>query len=125
MEGVRVDKHIEIEDIEWMRRSVGINDVELWGAIRALHTGDYVRLTFVGSAGSQAVETLRVRITRIRGNEFRGKLVDSPTFRGLSTLHAGSAIAFSRSHIHSVAARPRSNRQGSQSQSVRRLVSRK
>jgi hypothetical protein len=109
-----MDKHIEIEDIEWMRRSVGINDVELRAAIRALRSGDYVRLTFVGGLGSHAAETLRVRITRIQGKEFRGKLADPPTFRGLCALHSGSAIAFTASHIHSLAARPRSARQVSQ-----------
>jgi hypothetical protein len=109
-----LDKHIAIENIEWMRRSAGINDVELWAAIRALRSGDFVRLTFVGASGSHATETLRVRITRIRGSDFRGKLADQPAFGGLPGLDSGSAIAFTSSHIHSVAAKPRSTRPVSQ-----------
>jgi hypothetical protein len=102
-----LDKHIVIEDIEGMRRCAGINDVELRAAIGALKSGDYVRLTFVVGSGSHAAETLRVRITRVRGNEFRGKLTDPPAFRSLSGLNSGSAIAFTASHIHSLAAGPR------------------
>ncbi len=97
-----------------MRRRAGINDAELWTAIRALRLGDHVRLTFLGGAGSHAAETVRVRITRIRGNEFRGKAVDRPASRGLSGLHAGSAVAFTASHIHSVAAAPRPSRRGTE-----------
>ncbi len=98
-------KHVEIEDIDGMRRRAGIVDGELLAAIRTLRSGDCVRLTFLGAAGSPAAETLRVRITRIRGNEFRGKLVDQPASRGSSGLNAGSAVAFAASQIHSVAAR--------------------
>jgi hypothetical protein len=104
-----VAKYVEIEDIEDMRRCVGVNDVELWAAIRRLRTGDYVRLTFTGGSGS-AAETLRVRITRVRGNDFRGKLADRPVARELAALKLDSAIAFTASHIHSLAARPLATR---------------
>ncbi len=97
-------KRFEIEDIDGMRRRAGIVDAALWTAIRALRFGDHVRLTFLGSAGSHAAETVRVRITRVRGNEYHGKVIDQPASPGLSNLHAGSAVAFAASQIHSVAA---------------------
>jgi hypothetical protein len=105
-----VAKHVRIEDIDGMRRHLGIVDAELRAAIRTLRLGDYVRLTFIGSTGSQAAETLRVRITRIRGDEFRGRLADPPAARALSDLDSGSAVAFTASQIHSVARKPRSTR---------------
>jgi hypothetical protein len=117
-------KYVEIEDIDDMRRRVGIIDGELFVAIRALRPGDYVRLTFLGGAGAPSAETLRVRITRIRGDEFRGKLVDQPASRGLSGLGAGTAVAFTASHIHSVAARPRLTCRPVRGASVRKLMGR-
>jgi hypothetical protein len=118
-----LDKQIAIENIEWMRRSAGINDVELWAAIRALRSGDFVRLTFVGASGSHATETLRVRITRIRGSDFRGKLADPPSLGGLPGLDSGSTVTFTSSHIHSVAAKPRSTHPVSQMPPVQVLIS--
>jgi hypothetical protein len=106
-----VNKRIEIEDIDDMRRRAGIVDAELWTAIRALRFGDQVRLTFLGRAGSHAAETVRVRITRIRGNEYRGKVLDQSTSGRLCGVHAGLAIAFTASQIHSIAAMPRPSRQ--------------
>ena len=114
-------KHVEIEDIDGMRRRAGINDAELWAAIRALRFGDHVRLTFLGSAESHTAETIRVRITRVRGNDFRGKVVDQPASRGLSGLNAGLAVAFTGSHIHSVATMPRRRNEVSR---LRKLISR-
>jgi hypothetical protein len=113
-------KRVEIEDIEEMRRRVGVDDVELWVAIRGLRTGDYVRLTFLSSAEPPAAQTLRVRITRIRGTEFRGKLADKPAFRGLSGLKVGSGVAFTASHIHSLADGPRAPQQPAQRRPGRR-----
>jgi hypothetical protein len=107
-------KRVEIEDIDDMRRRVGIDDVELWTAVRGLRTGDYVRLTFLGGVGSATAETLRVRITRIRGTDFRGNLADKPAFRGLSGLRVGSAVTFTASHIHSLTAGPGSSEQPAQ-----------
>jgi hypothetical protein len=117
-----VAKHVEIEDIDELRRRAGIIDGELFMAIRALRFGDYVRLTFLGAAGAATAETLRVRITRIRGDEFRGKLVDQPASRDLSGLGAGTAIAFTASHIHSVAAGPRLTSRPSRGASIRKLM---
>jgi hypothetical protein len=41
---------VAIEDIEEMRRQEGIDDVELRKAIRGLHVGDSVKLTFLAGA---------------------------------------------------------------------------
>ena len=97
-----MDKALEIENIEALRRSVGIDDVELRGAIRQLRVGDLVNLTLLASDMPAAGETLSVRITRIQGNAFRGKLVRGPASLRFTQLRAGSPIAFSRDHIHSI-----------------------
>jgi len=91
---------LEIEDIEEMRRREGIDDVELRSDIRALAVGDFVNLTLVTSPHS--FETLLVRITSRKGSAFRGKLANRPTSTGLSELPAGSPVAFTTAHIHSL-----------------------
>ncbi len=95
---------VEIENIEEMRRRQGIEDVELHGEIRALRSGDFVKLTFIAPTGSS--ETLRVRITSLKGDAYRGKLADQPVSAGLSNMKAGSTIVFTDNHIHSVAKAP-------------------
>jgi hypothetical protein len=92
--------NVEIENIEEMRRQEGIDDVELRVEIRGLKVGDFVKLTLL--IGTTSFETLLVRITRIRGSAFRGKLVNRPTASGLSKLDAGAPIAFTTAHIHSL-----------------------
>jgi hypothetical protein len=92
---------VEIEDIEGKRRQEGIEDVELREEIRGLRVGDVVKLTFL--AGPHSFETLPVRITRIRGSAFRGKLAVGPTATGLLSLRLGSAVTFTTEHIHSLA----------------------
>jgi hypothetical protein len=57
-----MDKTLEIENIEALRRSVGIDDVELRGAIRQLRVGDLVNLTLLASDMPAAGETLSVRV---------------------------------------------------------------
>jgi hypothetical protein len=94
---------VEIENIEELRRLEGIEDVELRQEIRGLNVGDSVRLTFLAGATSLARETLLVRITRIDGYTFRGKLAKSPASTGLANLRAGSFVAFTTAHIHSLA----------------------
>jgi hypothetical protein len=47
-----------------------------------------------------------VRITRIRGSQFRGKLAGRPASAALSHLSTGSPLAFSAAHIHSLVERP-------------------
>ncbi len=69
---------VAIEDIEGMRRCEGIEDAELREAIRGLRVGNLVRLTLLTGVPQSAGETLRVRITRIRGDDYRGKLADPP-----------------------------------------------
>jgi hypothetical protein len=95
-------KPVEIEDIEEMRRHVGIVDVELRKAIRGLQIGDHVKLTFLAGPGGAAGETLSVRITRINGSEFRGQLADTPTSPRLTGLRIGSGVKFTTAHIHSL-----------------------
>jgi hypothetical protein len=95
---------IEIENIEQLRRQEGIEDVELHRAIRGLRAGDIVKLTLLNGATLSAGETLRVRITRVRGKSFRGKLAERPRSAGLSNLSAGSLVVFTSDHIHSLPA---------------------
>ena len=95
---------VAIEDIEEMRRREGIEDVALRQAIRQLGAGDFVKMTFV--TGPNSWETLRVRITSIRGSAFRGKLADKPTSSGRSPLAVGAAVAFTTAHIHSLERAP-------------------
>ncbi len=94
---------VEIEDIEDMRRQQGIEDAALREGIRRLRAGDLVKVTLRCPTGSPAGQTLRVRITSIRGTTFRGKLVDRPTAAGLAGLTAGFPLVFAAAHIHSVA----------------------
>jgi hypothetical protein len=91
---------VEIENIEELRRQEGIDDVELRLGIRGLKAGDFVNLSFM--TGPTTFETLAVRITSIRGSVFRGKLAVAPTSKGLSQLRIGAALAFTRTHIHSL-----------------------
>jgi hypothetical protein len=93
---------IEIENIEEMRHREGIDDVELRAEIRGLGIGDFVKLTLLNGAEPCAGETLTVRITSVKGYTFRGKLVDAPTFVGLSMLRAGSPVRFTKAQIHSI-----------------------
>ncbi|MBY0528073.1 MAG: hypothetical protein K2R98_32045 [Gemmataceae bacterium] len=96
---------IAIEDIERLRTRQGIEDIELRKGILTLRVGDQVRLTLLTSERSFPGETLLVRITRIHGSAFRGKLVAKPVSPGLDDLGAGAAIAFTATHIHSLARR--------------------
>lgn len=91
---------MEIQDIEHMRQLAGIDDVELGEQIRQLRVGDLVRLTFLAGAGK--FETLPVRITTVRRGNFSGELTASASSAQLAALRRGSAVAFTRAHIHSV-----------------------
>lgn len=92
---------VEIENIEKMRRREGIDDVELRKQIRELEIGDFVKLTL--RIGTKAVtgETVLVRITRITGPAFRGKLASAPVSRVPPKLEVGARVAFTAAHIHS------------------------
>jgi hypothetical protein len=96
---------VEIEDIEQLRRQEGIDDTELREAIRGLRVGDLVKVTFL-TAPASAGETLPVRITRIRGDAFRGELAGRPASARLSELRLGSPVTFTRDHIHSIVNQP-------------------
>ena len=98
-----MNKAVEIEDIEEMRRLVGIDDVELREAIRGLRPGDFVKLTFVTAATPAARETVLVRVTGAAGPEFRGRLAERPASPGLAGLRVGARVVFRAAHIHSVA----------------------
>src|SRR5262249_28063980 len=101
--GAGMRNAVEIENIEEMRRRLGIDDVELHEQIRGLSIGDFVKLTFLAAgAGSPAGETLFVRITSIRAGAFRGKLADRPASRLLTKLRVGWPVAFTAGHIHSI-----------------------
>jgi hypothetical protein len=91
---------VEIENIEDMRLRQGINDVELREEVRRLRAGDFVKLTFL--TGTSAYETVLIRITRITGSRFRGKLDDKLASARLLHRLAGTTIGFSDVHIHSV-----------------------
>jgi hypothetical protein len=95
--------HLAIENIEEMRRREGIDDAELLQDIHGLHVGDSVHLTLLTGKAWSAGETVLVRITQIKGNAFRGKLVHSPASTDLSNVEAGSCVAFTTAHIHSLA----------------------
>jgi hypothetical protein len=92
---------VEIENIEAMRLSEGIDDVELREEISRLEAGDLVKLTFLTVPPARR-ETLSVRITAIQGQTFWGMLTRRPVQAGLSELRAGAIVAFTAAHIHSL-----------------------
>lgn len=94
---------VEIEDIQALRRRAGITDTELVKAIAMLKVGDVIKLTLLLVGKSGAGETLQVRITSIQGNTFRGVLAAQPGLHALAHLRAGSRLAFTPRHIHSIA----------------------
>jgi hypothetical protein len=112
---------VEIEDIEEMRRREGIDDVELREGIRGLRVGDAVRLTLRAGAAS-AGETLLVRITRIRGRAFQGRLAARPASARLASLRAGSLLDFTAAHIHSLPRAARAPAHGNPGRPARRLA---
>jgi hypothetical protein len=93
---------IEIENIEERRREVGIDDAELREQIRGLAVGDCVLLTLLKPTGVHAEQTLRVRITSIRGSSLRGKVVGNPARAGSPSHPPGTPLAFTTAHIHSI-----------------------
>ena len=89
-------KHLEIENIEEMRRQVGIDDVELREAVRRLRVGDYVNLTLLTGTHSAAGRIIRVRITHTDGASFRGRLAED---------FNGNADPVARAHLPRAAGR--------------------
>jgi hypothetical protein len=96
-----IRNRIQLENIEEIRCREGIEDVELREAIGGLAIGDVVKVTLL--AGPHSLETLPVRITSIKGSVFRGKLAKRPASPSLASLRAGSLLAFTAAHIHSLA----------------------
>ena len=93
---------ITMENIDEMRRCEGIDDDELRAAIGRLRVGDHIRFTFLTGLSFQ--ETLLVRITRIQGRQFHGRLAHLPARPHRFPLQADAHIAFTAAQIHSIAA---------------------
>jgi hypothetical protein len=93
---------VEIENIEELRRSAGIDDAELHEQIRGLRPGDQVRLTFLISGKPSASATVVVQIVSIRGRVFQGKLGKSLAGGVPAGIKANSPITFTKDQIHSV-----------------------
>ena len=117
-------KHVEIEDNDEMRRRAGIIDGEHFVALRALQFDDYVRLTFLGGRGSVSGRDPPGPDHAHPGGRIPRQAIDEPASRDLSALGAGTAIAFTASHIHSVAAGPRLTSRPSRGASIRKLMGR-
>lgn len=95
---------VVLENIEELRLSQEIDDVELRAEIQTLRVGDAIKLTFLNAKKASAGETLLVRITRIDGRAFFGTLVQKPASHDLPDLRPGAAITFTKDHIHSIPA---------------------
>lgn len=94
-------KHtLDLEDIEALRLRQGIDDVELREEVRRLGPGDCVRLTFLGAARPN--ETLMVRVSRVNGADFQGKLLQKLSQEGQAGLQLGETVCFRAVHVHSV-----------------------
>jgi hypothetical protein len=93
-------RSIEIENIDEMRRREGIDDIELHEDIGKLQVGDHVRLTFL--SGTSLRQMLKVRITRIRAGQFRGRLVGPVEPPALLGLQPDTFVTFTAGHIHSI-----------------------
>jgi hypothetical protein len=94
---------VAIEEIGALRRRLGIEDNELHAQVGRLRVGDLVRLTFLPPEQPEAGETLSVRITSIRHDRYRGRLIGPPARRALARLRPGALIGFTEGQIHSVA----------------------
>jgi len=68
--------------------------------VSRLRLGDLVRLTVLTGPGPSGGTTVLVRITRINGNTFQGRVVNPPT--ALASRLPRSPLTFTRAHIHSI-----------------------
>jgi hypothetical protein len=91
---------ILIENIDEARKREGIDDIVLHKEIVRLKAGSHVRLS-VSSDGKQ-FEMVNVRITSVKGNALRGKVLEKPRSRSLGSLVAGSAMTFAAGQVHSI-----------------------
>src|SRR5262245_30171070 len=85
---------VVLENIEELRLSQDIDDVELRAEIQTLQVGDAVKLTFLNAKKASVGETLLVRITEIDGRFFHGKIAQKPASHDLPDLRSGEAITF-------------------------------
>jgi hypothetical protein len=97
---------LEIENIEALRRLAGIDDVELHEQVRRLRSGDCVKLTVLAPDRPGAGAVVLVRITSIKGETFRGRVLSGTEPVRLPRQCVGSLVAFTPDHIHSVAGAP-------------------
>ena len=97
---------MQLQDIEKMRQQEGIEDPELCAQIARLKRGAFVNLTILAGPAEEWGETVRVRITSIRGDSFRGKLASRPRACTSAGLEIGAPINFRRGHIHSLSRGP-------------------
>ncbi len=96
---------VEIENIEEMRRQVGIDDAELHAEIRGLRPGDQVRLTFLVGSKPPVSATVVVQVVSIRGGVFQGRLQKRPAGSGTLGVKLSSTVTFTGDQIHSVVRR--------------------
>lgn len=90
---------LELENIEELRRQAGIDDLDFQQQLRQLRVGDSVRLTAAGTVSSPRTSLL-VRITSVRGGQFRGCLVRGQG--GAARRQGQKVLKFRAAHIHSV-----------------------
>ena len=95
-------KHLEIENIEALRRTLGIVDLELRREVHGLVAGDFVRVTLLNGAAAFPGETVLVRITSRNGFAFRGKLAQKPRSAHLAGVPVGHPVTFDAGQVHSV-----------------------
>jgi hypothetical protein len=72
-------------------------------AVSRLRVGDFVRLTFQAGTKPRVSQTLLVRVIRITGSRYRGKLVTGAQSAALSELRSGFLVSFAAANIHSIA----------------------
>ena len=97
---------LEIENIEALRRLAGIDDVELHDQVRRLRSGDCVKLIVLSPDRPDTGAVVLVRITSIKGDAFRGRVVARTDPVRLPRRCVGSVVAFTPDHIHSVPRAP-------------------
>lgn len=91
-----------IEDIDARRREAGIEDVALHHAIADLAIGDEVRITLLSTMAPAVAETVTVRVTSVRADHYRGKLLRRPQRDTFRELAAESPLRFTAAHVHSI-----------------------
>jgi hypothetical protein len=99
----------EIENVDVVRPRRGQDDVKFREELRGLRVGDLVKLTLLSATESFTGETLLVRITRMQGSIFAGRLASQPTSPCLAGVRLGSILTFTTAHIQSIPPRRAGN----------------